>query len=380
MTALEAIPVDCGPTPLEILLLRAALFRGDAALGAWEAWRTQATRPLRVGSSRLLPAVYLNLRDTAPPDPWLEFARTEYLRARYSNLLRFDDAAPVLGALGEDGVAVLLLKGAALVAAHYGDPGLRPMADLDVMVREEDAERAIAILQGRGYAPAGPVDAAARALIHSAPFARPGAAPFDLHWRAFELEEDRAIWDSVVEMKYQGVTVRVPGPADQLLHACVLGTIWDWDAPQRWVLDAMAVVRSSGDRLDWGTFVARAIALRLSTGAHGSLRFLREEFAVDVPEEVSVALGAAPTTRWERHAARSRRTRPDLRGPLMAFALRLDEHHRLVRRGAAPGGVLGLLQVWRRSWGLSGLWLLPVHAVVRGARRAAQLVRHGLRS
>lgn len=376
---LEPFPVDSGPTPLEILLLRAALFRDDAALGAWEAWRKRASRPLRVGSSRLLPAAYLNLRDIAPADAWLDFARTEYLRARYSNLLRFDDAAPVLGALRDDGVAVLLLKGAALIAAHYGDPGLRPMADLDVMVREEDAERAIAILRGRGYAPAAPVDAAARAMVHSAPFTRPGAPPFDLHWRSFELEEDRVIWDGVVEMKYQGVTVRVPGPADQLLHACVLGSIWDWDAPQRWVLDAMAVVRSSGDRLDWGAFVARAIASRLSTGVHGSLRFLRLEFAVDVPEEVSAALAAAPATRWERRAARARRTRPDLRGPLMAFGLRLDEHHRLVRRGAAPGGVGGLLHVWRRSWGLPGLWLLPVHAALRGARRALQLARHGLR-
>ncbi len=375
---LEPFPVDCGPTPLEILLLRAALLKGDAALGAWEAWRTRASRPLRVGSSRLLPAVYLNLRDVAPPDAWLEFARTEYLRARYSNLLRFDDAAPVLGALREGAVSVLLLKGAALVAAHYGDPGLRPMADLDVMVKEEDAERAIAILRGRGYAPAAPVDAAARATLHSAPFARPGAPPFDLHWRAFELEEDRAIWDSVVEVKYQGVTVRVPGPADQLLQACVSGSSWDWDAPQRWVLDAMAVVRSSGDRLDWGALVARAVVLRLGAGVRDSLRFLREEFAVEVPEEVSAALATAPTTRWERHAARARRTRPDLRGPLMAFALRLDEHRRLVRRGAAPGGVRGLLHVWRRSWGLPGLWLLPVHAALRGARRALQLARHGL--
>jgi len=380
VTRLEAIPFDCGPTPLEILLLRAALLRGDAALGAWETWRTQATRPLRVGSSRLLPAVYSNLRDVAPEDPWLDFARTEYLRARYSNLLRFDDAAPVLGALGESGVAVLLLKGAALVAAHHGDPGLRPMVDLDVMVKEEDAERAIALLLGRGYAPAAPVDAAARAIVHSVPFTRQGAPPFDLHWRAFELEEDRAIWDSAAEMTYQGVTVRVPGPADQLLHACVSGSSWDWDAPQRWVLDAMAVVRSSGDRLDWGALVARAIALRLSTSVHDALRFLREEFGAAIPGQALSALAAAPTTRRERHAARARRTRPDLRGPLMAIALRLDEHHRLVRRGAGPGGARGLLQVWRRSWDLPGLWLLPVHAAVRGARRALQLARHRLRS
>lgn len=379
MTPSESIPADWRPTPSEILLLRAALLDGEAAQTAWEDWRTRASRPLRAGSQRLLPAAYLNLRESVPPDPWLEVAKTEYLRARYTNLLRFDDAAPILGEFREDGVTFLLLKGAALVAAHYGDPGMRPMVDLDVMVKEEDAERAIAILRGHGYTPAGPVDAAVRAVVHSIPFARPAAPPFDLHWRASELEEDRAVWGRVIETRYQGVMVRVPGPADLLLQACVTGSSWDWDAPQRWVLDAMAVLRSSGDCLDWPALIAGAISMRLSTSVHDSLRFLREEFGAAIPGEVLGALAAAPASRWERQAARARRVRPDLRGPIMAFALRLDEHRRLVRRGVARGGVWGLLHVWRRSWDLPGLWLLPLHAAFRGARRALQLAKHGLR-
>ena len=38
------------------------------------------------------------------------------------------------------------LKGPALAEALYPDPGLRPFTDLDLLVRREDAARAVALL------------------------------------------------------------------------------------------------------------------------------------------------------------------------------------------------------------------------------------------
>ncbi len=335
-------------------------------------------RPLRVGSARLLPAVHLNLRGFVAPGPWLEAAKTEYLRARYSNLLRFDDAALVLRVFRERGLDFLLLKGAALIAAHYGDPGQRPMVDLDVLVREEQAGGAIEVLGALGYAPAAPADAPARALVHSIPFTKAGTAPLDLHWRSFELDDGPSVWDGAEDATLLNTPVRVPGPAELLLQACVSGSGWEWDAQPRWVLDAMTVIGSSGPRLDWRRFSARVIELGVSPGVRDSLCFMRDQFGAAIPGEVLERLAAAPTSAWERRAARARSVRPDLRGPILAVALRLDEHRRLVRRGAGNGGVLGLMHVWRRSWGLEHLWLLPVHAALRGCRRALQLVRHRL--
>ena len=378
MTPPVSAPADCRPTPSETLLLRAALLRSEEGLKSWEKWQMGARRPLRAAAARLLPAVYLNLRGLAAQEPWLETAKTEYLRARYSNLLRFDDAAPVLRALSARGLDFLLLKGAALILGHYGDPGHRPMVDLDILVREERAEQAIEVLGAFGYAPAAPADAPARALVHSVPLTKIGAPPLDLHWRPFELDDARSVWEDVEEARLLDLPVRLPAPAGLLLHACVSGSCWDWDAQPRWILDALAVIRSSGSRLDWGRFSSRVVELGLSPGVCDSLRFLRKEFGATIPAEVLEELAAAPTSVWERRAARARSVRPDLRGPILTFALRLDEHRRLVRRGVASGGLLGLMHVWRRSWGLEHLWLLPVHAALRGGRRAWQLARHRL--
>jgi hypothetical protein len=50
-------------------------------------------------------------------------------------------------------VGVMPLKGAILAAAYYSEPGLRPMADIDLLIRPADFERSSALLQQLGYEP-----------------------------------------------------------------------------------------------------------------------------------------------------------------------------------------------------------------------------------
>lgn len=54
---------------------------------------------------------------------------------------------------GREGLRVLVLKGAALLCCAYQDPGLRPMEDLDILVRPEDREAFTRMLAGAGYSP-----------------------------------------------------------------------------------------------------------------------------------------------------------------------------------------------------------------------------------
>jgi len=54
-------------------------------------------------------------------------------------------------ALSEAGVPVILLKGAHLMDAVYRNPALRPMSDLDLLIRPEDAARACHALAAAGF-------------------------------------------------------------------------------------------------------------------------------------------------------------------------------------------------------------------------------------
>lgn len=373
-----SIPDSCWPSPAELLLLTAGLSSPATAGDAWNSWRGTAVRPMSVGQQRLLPLAYWNLRGIAPVDSWWQFAEAEFRRARYRNLILFDDLGPTLRAIRRVGIPCLLLKGAALTSAHYLDPGLRPMADFDILVRPGDVEAVTRLLAEQGYQPAFPNQLDPNSWDHSTPFLRDGSPPLDLHWRSLmgNLDDER-LWDDSVDARLGQVEVRIPSAADLLLNACVRGLQWDWDAPQRWVLDAMTILRSSAG-INWVRLVERARATRRVSALRDALEFLESGFGAPIPGDVTAALAGARVSIGETLAAEGARKRPELRGPLTLFAMRVDEHRRLRELGLVGGGLRGLLTVWRHAWSLDSVWELPGQAARRGARRGLQLLRRQL--
>src|SRR3954466_11327203 len=63
--------------------------------------------------------------------------------------------ANVSRAMAQATVPFLVLKGAALAHLVYGDPGLRPMRDVDLLVHPADGQRALHVLTRCGFRPGG---------------------------------------------------------------------------------------------------------------------------------------------------------------------------------------------------------------------------------
>jgi hypothetical protein len=80
--------------------------------------------------------------------------RSAYYYLARSNVRLFERLEKVLRCLAADGLPVVLLKGAALSAAVYGNAAVRPMGDLDLLVRQRDTTRILRALARLGYAPA----------------------------------------------------------------------------------------------------------------------------------------------------------------------------------------------------------------------------------
>jgi len=96
------------------------------------------------------PLLWSNLRWQGPGD-WMSFleqqaSHTRRRHARVMELLRLLDRR-----CAEEGIAAAALKGAALHAMGLYRAGERPMADIDVLVRPVDAERAAAMLRSLGF-------------------------------------------------------------------------------------------------------------------------------------------------------------------------------------------------------------------------------------
>jgi hypothetical protein len=110
------------PSTDEELLLKAALFEGQAALRAWNRWKSMTTslRP-RLSWRQLMPLVYRNLtgqglREELPAD----FKRS-YLATWANNMYRFEALEKTLELLHGLGIQTLVLKGAALAPVYYKD-------------------------------------------------------------------------------------------------------------------------------------------------------------------------------------------------------------------------------------------------------------------
>ena len=103
------------------------------------------------------PLVLAHIERTGLPIPAdlrdrLRARRTQHAHAA---VVRARVVADVAGAMAQAEVPFLVLKGAALAHLVYGDPGLRPMRDVDLLIRKADAGRAQDVLMRCGFRPGG---------------------------------------------------------------------------------------------------------------------------------------------------------------------------------------------------------------------------------
>lgn len=361
-------PLGNRPSPAQLLVLHAALDEGPGALRAWRRWREEVEfDDVDHGSTRLLPLVYRNL-PTGSFDPEVAGRLKGLYRRSWShNQMIFRRAAEALGTLREAGIETLVIKGASLALLSYGDVGVRPMDDIDVLVPLERAAEAIAALSGAGWSPDHEDPLAWTQVHHSLGFAGPGQGNVDLHWFSlWQPADDARLWRAAVPLELAGARTLAPRAEDQLLLACVHGTPWSPLPPFRWIADAVTVIRSAGEELDWELLVAEARRRRLTVAVGAALAYLREELGAAVPGSALAELDAVPASRHERAAFRAA-CRPD--SPLRTLRMAWDRYRRLrdLDTGAPPPG--GFVDFARRFWGLESVWQLPLHALRAFSRR-----------
>lgn len=362
------------PSRHQLLLLRACLWEGDAALTAWRDWRRDLPdlASLDRGSHRLLPLAYRNLgASSLAGDPDAQALRDAYRRSWTANQLVLRGAREAIDALRAAGHEVLALKGAALLGSAYGDDaGARPMADVDLAVRPERAAEAARALAAAGFLPAAPEPERQLTVRHSIAFVGTRGVEVDLHrgmlWLA-GLEEE--MWRSSIEGEVAGAPVRILAPPDQLLQVCAHGAAWNPTHPVRWAVDAFKVLERAGGEFDWARLIAQAARGRLALPLRQALSCLAEELAAPVPAEALEELVAIPVSRGERLAHGAIGRPPSPRRSLAMLWWFWEAHRaqaQLERRRPTPVGLFRHLQEF---WGLEHPSRMPDYAMRRLLRR-----------
>jgi Uncharacterised nucleotidyltransferase len=298
---------DIWPDEIQELLLRAALVPGDPGAAAWAAVRPRIDVDHLPGElHRLIPLLSKALTARGIDDPELPRLKGVYQFSWYRNQLLFTDGAALLSALEAAGVATMLLRGAAMAVAYHGDAGVRPMNDLDVLVRAGDMDRARRVAEAEGW----------RLVAGSEPFERREAAAalrndqgrvIRLHWQPSRNVAPEAgsepMWQRAIEITFRDTATRVPSAADHLVYACIDGARANSGSTLRWVTDGSVLI-GAVPGLDWDAVVSEAGRHHVSLLVGEALRYLVEALDVDLPHGAVEALAATPTTPRERLAHR----------------------------------------------------------------------------
>lgn len=156
-------------------------------------------------------------------------------------LLVHTQLAEVASLCADEGIPFMPLKGAArLLGGEL--PGLRSIADIDLLALPADAPRLHALLRGRlGYA----IDGAPYPH-HLAGLTRCGSLGIEVHVRLTRtpLALDAAIWAGTREISLAGRAIVLPSPTTLLLHTLEHAVRVNWTARYRLrdILDVAALL------------------------------------------------------------------------------------------------------------------------------------------
>jgi len=343
----------------------------------------------------LLPLVNRRLVQAGPeltiPSDITGLLREAYLHTLVENMRQYHTLAQALTALQAADIPVLLLKGAHLAEQIYGDIGLRPMADFDLLVPRPGLAAALDALQRAGFeAEREYIEEADGALHYHAPALTKNGTALEVHWNLAQpdspVNPDLAgLWRRAVPVPLSdGPPALGLAPLDLLLYLCVHASYGHAFSNQlRSLVDIAEVLKVQGRDLNWPTFTEAADAWNARKGVYLALRLAVDLLGADVPPAALAALqppGFDPRALEWAQMQLFRRT-PTLSSNFNRLVRRGTPGERLQALGAAlfpPPAVMGMVYgVAPRSWRMAGLY--PYNAVTRVTgywRHALTLLKH----
>ena len=269
-------------------------------------------------ANRTAPLMYLVLDPALLPETWREASlrlQQAYHQSVVHGLAQLSDGARLSGALTRRGIPVLAFRGPFAAQDLYGEPGVRPAADIDLLVPRACRNAALRVAEEAGYDLCDTLTP--RWFYRRNHFQwtlrhRERGTLCDLHWAVQQpykpIRMDyEALFRRAERSDSHGLSWTRPAPGDALLLACIhlgkeypAGSLravsggWPADVAETHVLlpwlDVARLVAGGRGRLDWPAILACAEAWRVQPDLAAGLAGAAAWFGAPVPAEVADAL------------------------------------------------------------------------------------------
>lgn len=226
---------------------------------SWENLFETASR-LGVGPLLYFRMGVLGLREEIPSEVARQ-RKEEFLSSQARNMKLYADLRRVLTALTQEGIQVVVLKGAALAELAYEHVGLRTMGDVDLLVEKRNLEKAGAIIERLGFLPNegyGDKQWYRNHHHHLVPYVAPdGSMTVEIHWHIIErtafvdmpIEE---LWVHTRPVRIASVPCLALSAEHMLLHVALhLSNPNRFLGQLRGLCDVAELLRRFGHELNW---------------------------------------------------------------------------------------------------------------------------------
>jgi len=247
------------------------------------------------GRHGLTPLFYQRLKAFPPDSPIPDWVRRRlrllYLQNAGRNMNLYHGLGKVLEVLGKNHIPVIALKGAHLAELVYGNIALRPMVDLDLLVKKKDLPGVEEKLLEIGFVPTAPQKKMTE-IHHHVVYRWPEKEiNIEVHWdiigSAYPFNVDiEGQWNRARPAVFDGVEILVQCPEDLLLHLC-LHTARDlYQTGLKPLCDLLEIIRRNQDKMDWDQVFLRSGQWGIGKFVYLTLNLTKELLGAAVPEDL----------------------------------------------------------------------------------------------
>jgi len=259
----------------------------------------------------LSPLFHRILQPLPLPDAVRGHLAHAYYRNACRNMLLFRELGLLIQSFQQAEILTIVLKGAALSDLVYGDIGLRPMSDLDLLIQRIDLHKARIILAEAGYSLVGLEMRAGytEEFRYEETWLKPGLVNtyIDLHWGLFNHlyyqpgVTTQWLWDTALNLEINQVKVQVLGYEAQVLHLCAHLCLHHTGDELMWLQDIAELIHRYPDQIDWAQLLIQVPAFHLVLPVQQVLQQLAVDWAIPIPREVmEQILALKPSAREAR--------------------------------------------------------------------------------
>jgi len=228
---------------------------------------------------------------TIPEEAWKKLEDTYYSIASV-NILFKEELDRVLFSLRDVGVEVIVLKGIALGMTTYPDFSLRPMNDVDLLVRKEDFKRVREKLLGMGYEDqtSGPEDFLKK-------IAKNVTMDIDVHTDLLNVTRVKTrgkahklniedFWKRAVTIERDGQLFKMLSPEDNLLDLCLHLVLHHGFSKLIWAIDIACFIKHHNGILDWSRFLKECEKSRSSKIVYYAFLYVKNILGLTIPNNI----------------------------------------------------------------------------------------------